>query len=203
MASSENLVRFIGDRHHLLQRAWTDETAHPKYRPLPEDKLSSYGQCFVSSVVMLDEIEHEFPDDRPDFRLVGGEAFYLSFLNNRQHSALWGGHVWLEWRRDPKGERSDKTIVIDTTADQLDHYQLPWRYVCMSLGDLVLNHMLYEPLPGMTFNNVEGYRDWLREDWPGVWESMFEPRLELFQYRYDSYNQGELPNETRGRVTAA
>ena len=113
MSAQHEVAEAVGYYHDLLVGAWTDETAHPGYRPLPEDMPPSYGQCAVTACVLLEELQRDFPGE--EMALAAGRVVAVQrTLGGSALGPLIDDHWWINWH----GRKLEDVRVIDVTADQ-------------------------------------------------------------------------------------
>lgn len=92
------VVRFSSLFHGIVSTLWDDQTAHPEYRPLPDDMPDSYGQCVPVSCLLFEELTRKFPQEK--FNLVSGLVYTLgkTALDKAVLMPAEGAHVWLGWQ---------------------------------------------------------------------------------------------------------
>src|SRR5437763_924050 len=115
MRIEQRVAEAVSCYYGPLSAAWTDETAHNEYRPLPEGKPLSFGQCVPTSCVLIDELQRDFPNE--DMQLLGGHVRARTEVSaNVVLNPIISSHVWIGWKRPG----IFKDYVIDATPDQAD-----------------------------------------------------------------------------------
>lgn len=86
-----------------IEAAWTEESAYKVPEIIHYGPFISGGQCAVTSLVLKDKLEQEYPDLQ--IYLAGGYV-------EKDNSTIIGSHNWL------KIGKGESAIIIDPTIDQ-------------------------------------------------------------------------------------
>jgi len=168
MGIENEVAGFVGQFRDCVQELWTDETAHPLYRPLPDAMSESYGQCIPASHILLPELRARFPQEH--FALAGGRVMLLAGGVIRPAIVA---HIWINWRRKVFSD----TSVIDTTSDQAENIDLP-PYIVKTYDRLREDGIIYQPYT--MFENVVDFEEVFAQGEPAIRE-----RIALLQRAFD------------------
>jgi hypothetical protein len=173
MSTGNEVVEAVDYYHSLLAAAWTDNTAHHQFRPLPDGMAPSYGQCIPSSIVLLRELRRDFPNE--DMQLAPGRVLTIvAEIGGVALRPIIRNHTWLHWLR---GSGLHEISVIDPTADQAADNSLP-PYVVATYDELLDWGIIYQPR--RVYDNLTELIAHL-----AIREPTIEGRVQLLQTRFD------------------
>ena len=123
------LFNYLVQKRKDFYRAWTEETASPKLRPISGKPLST-GQCSATSIELQKDLRKDF--NNLDTQLVLGAVY------TPDGEVLIDIHVWLYAYSD----RFEEPLVLDITADQSTSIGL--KIICDKPSDLLKKGFVYQ-----------------------------------------------------------
>jgi hypothetical protein len=114
----QTLVPTVESYRQSLSAIWSDATANPRSRPLPEGMPPSHGHCEVASAVIFGSLARNF---EAHWRLVHGRVLAIEEEVGRTIlRPIIAGHCWIDFWQD----RPTSATVVDITGDQANHQAL-------------------------------------------------------------------------------
>jgi hypothetical protein len=111
----DSLVPAVTKYRDTLSSVWSDSTANPRSRPLPEGTPPSFGQCEVASALLFQLLQADFPDTY--WRLAYGRVLAVTEVMGRAVLAsVIPEHFWIDCA--PSRSRILNATVVDVTGDQ-------------------------------------------------------------------------------------
>jgi len=113
------LTRTVESYRQNLASVWSDSTANPRSRPLPEEMPTSFGHCEVASAVIFGLLVKNFKEAQ--WRLAYGRLLAVrEDVGKAVLRPMIAEHIWVDYRR----VKLIDATVIDITGDQANHRAL-------------------------------------------------------------------------------